>query len=159
MDVKIKSEEGRFKYRVCGVIVNGNKVLAVDIANNGFYCFPGGHVHLGEDTLTAVKREMKEEVEIEADDVQLYSIIENFFKLENGKPFHELGFYYIFKPKNLGDKAKDYTRIENDDGELKELKFKWIDLDEIDKVDFRPEKLKEKLKNKDFSFSHIIFKE
>jgi len=159
MDVKIKSDEGRFKYRVCGVIVNDNKVLAVEIADNGFYCFPGGHVHLGEDTISAVKREIKEEVEIEAEEVKLYTIMENFFKEKNGKPFHELGFYYIIKPKNLGDKAKDYTRIENDEGKLVELKFKWINFEDIEKFDFRPQVLKEKLKNKDFSFSHIIFKD
>lgn len=160
MDVKIKSDEGNFKYRVCGIVINDNKVLTVKIDKNTFYCLPGGHVHLGEDSLSAVKREIKEEVEIEADEVKLFSIMENFFfDKNNGKPFHEMGYYYIIKPKNLGEKANDYSFVENDCGELKNLEFKWIKLEEIDKIDFRPQALKEGLKNKDFSFKHIICKD
>ena len=65
MDVKIKTENEKFKFRVSGVIVKDNKVLGVDICDNGFFCCPGGHVHLGEDTITAIGREMSEETGID----------------------------------------------------------------------------------------------
>lgn len=156
MDVKINNEEGKFKFRVCGIVINDDKVLTVKICKNEFLCLPGGHVHLGEDTLTAIKREIKEEVEIEPEEISLFSIMENFFKTAEGKPFHEIGYYYIIKPKNLGDKKDDFKFIENDEGELKDLDFKWIKLDELDKVDFQPKVLIERLKNRDFSFKNIV---
>ena len=62
MDISIKSEEGKFKFRVCGVLEHNNKYLLVKMNENNFYCLPGGHVELGEDTDTAVVREMQEEL-------------------------------------------------------------------------------------------------
>ena len=79
MDVKIKCEEGNFKMRVAGLIVKEGKLLTVDICNNGFYCLPGGHVHLGESSLEAIKREMEEEVNLTCKEAKLLAIIENFF--------------------------------------------------------------------------------
>lgn len=62
MDIKVNSIEGRFKFRVCGILEHNGKYLIVKINHNKFYCLPGGHIELGEDTETAVKREMKEEL-------------------------------------------------------------------------------------------------
>ena len=50
MDIKIDSNEGKFKFRVCGILKHQNKYLIVKINNNKFYCLPGGHVELDEDT-------------------------------------------------------------------------------------------------------------
>ena len=50
MDVKIKCDEGNFKMRVSGLIIKNGKLLTVDICENNFYCLPGGHVHLGEES-------------------------------------------------------------------------------------------------------------
>ena len=95
MDVKIDCAEGKFKFRVCGIVRVNNKYLTVKIQNNDFYCLPGGHVELGEDTDSAVLREMKEELGYEVKIVKLVSIIQNFFKAKDGRKFHELGYYYI----------------------------------------------------------------
>ena len=62
MDIGINSEEGKFKFRVCGILEHDGKYLAVKMNNNNFFCLPGGHVELGEDTETAVQREMREEL-------------------------------------------------------------------------------------------------
>lgn len=156
MDVKIKSDEGNFKFRVSGLVLHNDRVLTVNINDNGFYCLPGGHVHLGEDTDTAMRREIYEEIGVKAKDVKLMSVIESFFLNKQNKTIHEIGFYYIITPEDLGDKVNDFSLIENDEGELKNLEFKWIGLDEMIEANFRPSILKEKLKNRDFSFTHII---
>ena len=100
-DVKINSEEGKFKFRVCGILKVNDKYLTVKIQGNDFYCLPGGHVELGEDTDNAVLREMKEELGYGVKIVKLVSIIQNFFKTKDDKVFHELGYYYIVEPKNI----------------------------------------------------------
>ena len=146
MDVKIDSAEGKFKFRVCGIVRVNNKYLTVKIQNNDFYCLPGGHVELGEDTDTAVLREMKEELGYEVKIVRLVSIIQNFFKAKDGRQFHELGYYYIVEPVNIDEvNLEDYVRMENDKGEMKRLEFKWFTLDELNNTRFLPEVLKSKL--------------
>ena len=157
MDVKIKSEEGNFKMRVSGLIIKDGKLLTVDIANNNFYCLPGGHVHLGESSQEAIKREIKEEVGVEVIDAKLLSIIENFFTNAKGKVVHEVCYYYTVYAEGVN--TNDYTYVENDDGELKELKFKWFKLEDLKGVDFRPKVLAEKLAGRNFNFEHITTKD
>ena len=146
VDVKIDCAEGKFKFRVCGIVRVNNKYLTVKIQNNDFFCLPGGHVELGEDTDTAVLREMKEELGYEVKIVRLVSIIQNFFKAKDGRQFHELGYYYIVEPVNINEvNLEDYVRMENDKGEMKRLEFKWFTLDELNNTRFLPEILKSKL--------------
>lgn len=150
MDVKIKSDLGNFKMRVAGLVIKEEKLLTVNICDNGFYCLPGGHVHLGESSAEAIEREIKEEVNLTCRSTQLLAITENFF----GKT-HEVCYCYIIEP-NEDIEVKDYSIVENDEGELKNLEFKWIALDELKKHDFRPSVLIEKLEKRDFAFKHII---
>ena len=47
MDIKIKDENIKFKYRVSAIIETTNKVL-IEKYNTDKYCLPGGYVSLGE---------------------------------------------------------------------------------------------------------------
>ena len=49
-DVRIKIGEKRFKFRVAGIIEKDDKLLLVRMNDNPFFCFPGGHVELLENT-------------------------------------------------------------------------------------------------------------
>lgn len=157
-DVRIDSEEGKFKFRVCGILKVKEKYLTVKIQGNEFYCLPGGHVELGEDTDSAILREMKEELGYEVKIVKLVSIIQNFFKTKDNKVFHELGYYYIVEPKNINDvNLEDYVITENDKGKLVKLEFKWFTLEELKQAYFLPKVLKNELENS--SLVNIITKD
>lgn len=146
MDVKIDSIEGKFKFRVCGILKVKDKYLTVKIQNNDFYCLPGGHVELGEDTNHAILREMEEELGYKVKIVKLVSIIQNFFKAKDGRVFHELGYYYIVEPENIDDiNLNDYVITELDKGKLVRLEFKWFSLEELQTERFLPEVLKKQL--------------
>lgn len=139
MDIKIDTLEGKFKFRVCGILEHNGKYLIVKINHNKFYCLPGGHIEFGEDTETAVKREMKEELGYEVEVKKLISINQNFF-YENDIPFHELGFYYLVVAKNTENIVEnDYVREELDKGKIQHLDFKWVSLEQIKKMQFKPE--------------------
>ena len=154
MDIKIKNEKCNFKFRVAGCLLDGDSILIVEVCHGGFYCFPGGHLHLGEDSTSALKREFKEETKFDCEVKNLFAIVENFFDGRDGKRVHEVCFYYLLQSSNI--KKEDFSLIENDENILKTHDFKWCKLSELDKVDFRPYALKNKLINNDFSFSHII---
>lgn len=157
MDVKIKSTDGCFKYRVAGVIIKDNKVLMVKMGHNNFYCLPGGHIHLCEDSVTAVIREINEEVGITCKSVKLIALAENFFNVKLGR-MHEVCYFYEIEP-NEDMKTEDYEIVENDEGQLIPLHFKWCPLNEMDSVDFRPNIIKNKLKNLNLDFEHLIINE
>lgn len=157
VDIEIKNEEGKFKYRVCGIIKKGDKILIQKIQSNPFYCLAGGHVELGEDSLTAVQREMLEEVNIHTKNEKLIAVMENFFG-DGGKVFHELGFYYEVEAVEELE-TQDYSVEENDKGELKHLEFRWVTKKELEEIDFRPKAIKQLIVNGNEHLEHIIFKD
>lgn len=149
MDISIKSEEGKFKFRVCGILEHNGKYLLVKMNTNDFYCLPGGHVELGEDTEMAVMREMQEELGYEVKIKKLLAINQNFF-LDNidNKKFHELGFYYLVEAVDKNKiNTSDYIREELDKGKIQHLNFKWFDLDQMKTSDVRPNFIKDILLN------------
>lgn len=143
MDIKIKCDEGLFKFRVCGIICKDDKFLVVKIAENKFYCLPGGHVRLGETTGEAVLRELSEEVWFKTKIKKLLYVHENIFFTETGKPFNEIGYYYLATPTDKNFIPEDKTIIENDEGHMVRLEFKWVTKEDLKKSDFRPLVIKE----------------
>ena len=143
-DVKFWKEDGSFKLRVCGVVQVGDKILIDNCDNAPFWGYPGGHVELGESTREAVVREVKEEIGIDAEIIKNLASIQLFFTREDGKPFHEIGFYYLMKaniePKNL-------TIEENDKGKLRKHQFRWVTKEELKNLDVRPTELKKVILN------------
>lgn len=141
-DVKFYKEEGSFKLRVCGVIKCDNKYLIIRNNNEEFYGLPAGHIHLGENSLDAVYREVKEETGLDVKVEKLLATIELFFNREDNKPFHEIGYYYLMSLVDKKD-AIDFQRDEDDQGEMKHHTLKWVSLDEFDKYDVHPSVIKE----------------
>lgn len=157
-DINQSNNMFELKIRVCGVIIVDDKVLTVKINDCEFFCLPGGHLELGEPTLNALHREIKEESEIEIQPVKLISVIENFYyRSKLKKNSHEIGFYYLCKPL-LSDikKQNDFDFIEVEGEKTTYLSFRWIPLNELDQIDFRPIDLKEKLKLKNFEFQNYV---
>jgi len=154
MDIKLKSDDYDFKFRIAGCLLVDDSILTVQMCNNGFYCFPGGHLQLGEDSKTAIIREFKEETKFDCHVEKLFAIVENFFKNNSGKLIHEVCFFYLLKSEGM--KKNDFTLTENDENVLKNLEFKWYKLSELESVNFKPIILKDKLIKKDFTFEHIV---
>ena len=158
MDIKLfdKEKNERFKFRVNGILLNNDKILAVEMNKMGFMCCPGGHVMIGEDTMQAMEREYKEETGISVKIEKLVAIVENFFKSD--VLCHELSFYYLLRADKIDEsKQKDFSLIENDNGKLINMDYSWLSLDKMDSYDFLPLAIKNKLKNRDFNTEHIIF--
>lgn len=153
-DVKIKTEECNFKFRVRGIIEKNNKILCVCMQNSDFFCLPGGHVEVGELTRETIIREMKEETKIEVKIDNLVLISEDVY-IRRDKLVHELAYYYKVSPLNLNNENNDFIIYEKDKDGIKKLDFKWFSKEEFKEVNFKPEYLKNKILNNDYSFEHL----
>lgn len=143
MDLKFKTETEEFHVRVAAIIKKENKFLIMKVNDKEYYHIPGGHIETGENSKQALIREIKEELDLNLKEMQLFLTQENFWKTNN-KNCHGIEFYYIIEPDdNLV--VKNYKRIENDKGEEKLLEFKWVTAEELVNIDLRPNNIKELL--------------
>ena len=152
MDVRISRSGQNFKFRVGGIIKQGDKYLTVRINKNPFYCLIGGHVQLNENTEKAVVREIKEELCVDVRVKALACIFENFFRVKSGRKYHELCFAYDVELPS-GVVINDFTREEKENGETITLEFKWLTLEEMRK-NFKPRALVDVIEKDEFT--HLI---
>ncbi len=158
-DIEIKTDNKKFKYRVNGIVIRDNKILTIKMKNNISYCLPGGHIGLGEDSKTAVIREMLEELDTNVTIQKELAVVENFYTDKNGLLTHEISFYYIVNPDNFSNiSLENYSKYENDKEEIKQHNFVWLPINTLYDFDFRPTFIKEKLINNNYKFEHMIIK-
>lgn len=146
IDIDIKHEDGFFKLRVCGVVMKNNKILALKASSFDGYCFPGGHIELGELSEKALLREMKEELNVDVKVEHLICVNENVFTNSKGTTSHEIAYYYLVTPKSDICET-DFVIEEMDKGKLKKHNFCWLKLEEIDRYNLMPPMMGELLKN------------
>lgn len=145
MDVLFTKNNNTFKMRVGCIIKNGDKILVTYDSPDSYRYLPGGKVEFGESVFDTVKREIKEELNIDVLDVKELFVDEVFyFSNFSNTNVHELCFYFEIKIALNQEISKDkFSTFENN----RELYFEWLTLDEINKIDFRPHSVKDVLSN------------
>lgn len=83
---------------LCVISRNGNEILAGaggrdDVKNESFGRLIGGGVEFGETSEIALRREFKEELNAELENLKLIDVIENIFTF-NGKQEHQILFLF-----------------------------------------------------------------
>lgn len=129
-DISFLIENIKFNFRVSCVIVSpmDKKILLHKKKGDSFWNLPGGRTAIGESSMEAVKREIREEIGCECELKQLVTVSENFFTL-NGIKYHELLMIFSGELENEIDEDK----LEED------IEIKWISSEELDHMDIRPE--------------------
>lgn len=147
-------ENVKFNVRTTGVFLNNGKILVHKCEENGHYALPGGRVQAREDSITALKREVSEELELEIENTSFIGAVENFFTVPEAK-FHEYMWMIKsdFKDKSVYD--KDVIIGHEQD---RKLIFEWVDVDELEKLNFRPLEVIPYLKSIDGKVHHMIIK-
>lgn len=123
--IKPKSAgEPLFHLRVAGLAFRDGHLLVHRAVHESFWTLPGGRAEIGESSDVTLKREMMEELGVEATVGRLLWTVENFFHYE-GLDVHELGFYYLMDlPESFPFHPSEIVhRIQ--DGKS-ELEFKWV---------------------------------
>lgn len=130
VDITFKTDEGRFNYRVCAIIVNENKLLAMQDERSPYYYLPGGRVNLHETAEGAVLREIREELEIDAEIIRPLWFNQSFFIEDvNKERYHEICLYFLIDISNtkLLEKGEKFTLTE---GKQKHL-FEWLPFEKL----------------------------
>src|SRR5437667_11959946 len=94
------SPPASFNVRVYGVLINEQKKVLVSdeyIRGNYYTKFPGGGLELGEGTRDCLKREFKEEMDLEVETGEhLYTT--DFYQVSAFNPAHQIiSIYYLVK--------------------------------------------------------------
>jgi len=152
-DLSIMLEEDvKLNVRTTGVFTNNGKVLVHKCLGWDHYSLPGGRVQTREDSITALKREVKEELNLETENTSFMAVIENFFETSECK-FHE--YMWMIKAEFKDKSAYEKERLlANEDG--KEMYFEWLDIADLDKVNFKPEAAIPYIRNIDGKIHHTI---
>lgn len=147
-------ENVKLNVRTTGVFLNDGKVLVHESIKNGHYALPGGRVQAREDSITALKREVMEELDLEIENTSFIGAVENFFTVSETK-YHEYMWMIKgeFKDKSVYEKDTIIGHEED-----KDLFFKWVDVDKLKEMDFRPLEVIPYLKNVDDKVHHVIIK-
>ncbi len=144
MDITFKTEQGRFNYRVCAIIIHDGKILAMHDERSPYYYLPGGRVQLHEAAEDAVLREVKEELEIDAQIVRPLWLNQGFFVEDvSHQRFHELCLYYLVDVTgtDLLSKGSEFVLQERHHTH----RFEWLEFERLKSEYFYPLFLKEKI--------------
>lgn len=96
MDISFISGNDKFNYRVCAMIISGNKILAMHDERSPYYFLPGGRVKIGETAEDAVIREVQEELGIVPKITRALWLNQAFFKEDvDNLNYHELCIYFL----------------------------------------------------------------
>jgi ADP-ribose pyrophosphatase YjhB (NUDIX family) len=95
------SSPGIFNIRVYGILINEKKQILVSdeyIRDNYYTKFPGGGLEIGEGTKDCLKREFKEEMDLEIE-VGEHLYTTDFYQVSAFNPSHQIiSIYYSAKP-------------------------------------------------------------
>ncbi len=135
MDMTLKTPEGIFNYRACGLLLHDGKLLVTQVEENGHFFLPGGRVTMGERAEDAVLREIREELGIVCRILRPLWLNQAFFDYE-GQRFHELCFYFLLDHTGT-DLLERGDAFFTREGE-KENRFLWVPFEELETMCFFP---------------------
>lgn len=151
-------KEGRFNFRVAGIIIADGHVLICREDDDDYAMLPGGRVELGEDSRLSLTREIAEEIALPAEVGPMIATSESFYRRE-GEDFHELGFFYDVTLLGQGPNGSSPWLERQDEGH--DLQFHWVPLagDELEKFNLLPRWLPEFLRKRPSAHAHVVYDE
>lgn len=146
MDISYVTGNEKFNYRVCAIIINDNKILAMHDERSPYYYLPGGRVQMGETAEQAVIREVEEELNITSSIIRPLWLNQSFFNEDVDKlNYHEICIYFLMDISNT-DLLKKGERFTHHEGSHT-LDFEWLAFNHLGEEHFYPTFLKNDIFN------------
>ncbi|SRR5260221_10895883 len=134
-----------------GICIRKHKILLARSLNSESYFLPGGGIEDFEGASSCLVREIKEEIAVTATIVSFVGVVENYWEAVDSITY-ERNFVFTFEFK------KNESVCSNE----RDLKFEWIDVTDLEKIDLKPDIMKEAIKqtffgkNNTFWYSNYI---
>ncbi len=148
-DITIDLVGYRINLRVGAVVSRGSELLLCRLHGQEWWFLPGGRIKTNESSLEAIKRELSEEIGDTFRVIRPLVCAENFFQLD-GVPFHEICTFYDVEwtGKQIRQQPKNSNKL-----------FEWTPRRSINKIDLKPNFLKEQISNPKPHFELIIHRD
>ncbi len=148
-DICLDMNEYRVNLRVAAIVRRGDAVLLCRPPGHDWWFLPGGRIKVNEDSLTAMRRELTEEIGPGFEVRKPTVIVENFFDLEDRR-FHEIcTVYEVTWHGGLIAATVDDVQEE----------FDWFSLAELRDVVLKPDLIKQRILNPQTELELIVNRE
>lgn len=144
----------RFNYRVAAVILHDDAVLLHRSPGDDFWTLPGGRPELDEPSTSAIVRELREELAVEAWVERLLWIGEAFFD-HDGRSWHELTLIFLCRLPDGSSPLATRGAFPGREGD-RPLLFEWRRIDDLPREAVYPLFLADGLWNLPLSPAHVI---
>ncbi len=150
MNLDYKINNNRFNARVSAIIYNKDKtkILLFKMQDRNFYMLPGGRIEMNEDSLSAVKREISEELGFELE-YNLCSIQENFLKLDN---INIMQYCFCYKAIFDGNITDEKFACKDNNNQV----FEWVDLNKLSNIIIKPHSTCKLIQDDRNGIKHLI---
>ena len=141
MDISFGTEQQKFNYRVCAMLLSERRILAMQDERSPYYYLPGGRVAVGETAEQAVIREVWEELGVTPQIIRPLWLNQAFFNEDvSHTNYHELCIYFLMDitDTDLLKKGDHFTHAEG----RRTHTFTWLDFNELADLYFYPTFLK-----------------
>ncbi len=146
MDISFSNGNEKFNYRVCAMIINEGKILAMKDNNSPYYYLPGGRVKIGETAEHAVLRECKEELNAEPEIIRPLWLNQAFFTEDVSRiRFHELCLYFLMDISKTDIISRGDKFVLSENGS--KHSFEWLLFENLENEYFYPTFLKKDIYN------------
>lgn len=146
MDISFRSENQKFNYRVCAMMISDGKILAMHDERSPYYYLPGGRVGMGETAEHAVIREVQEELGVTPRVVRPLWLNQAFFTEDvDNLNYHELCIYFLMDIADTGLLSKGNSFTSKEGGRTHT--FEWLEFGRLKDEYFYPLFLKKDIFN------------
>ena len=145
MDISVVINNIKLNIRVGVILKYGDETL-IELSKVGSNSvIPGGRIKIGEKSIDAIKREIKEELnfDIDVNKLTFVKIIENFFKIDTNK-YHEL--FFVYKYNVSEDEYRILSNIKNNNDNANSY-FEFVKLNDLNSINLLPTEVIELIKD------------
>lgn len=102
----VNNYKNQIEVCVRGIVMNAGKILVCWNKEKKYYFFPGGHVDFGERVDAALKRELKEELNMPIKRASFIGVKENIYNDKKEK-HHEINFVFTVSANKVMNKSNE----------------------------------------------------